>query len=160
MRCDEPDGERHDRQRRDVEARRSSGPRSLRAAGRESPRPSRGTSAAAFCASTSRRSSTPTIGERIGRARLHALHAVDAGDRILDRLGHQRLDFLGRRARVDDADVDEREADVGNEVDAEPRHRHDAEHHEAHDDHRREDGTADGDIGDPHDERLLARKRD
>jgi hypothetical protein len=88
------------------------------------------------------------------RLEIDALDAVDAGDRVLDRLGDERLDFVGRGARVDDRDVDEREVDVGKEVDAEPRHRHDAEHHEAHDDHRGEDRTLDGGIGDPHTECL------
>ena len=58
-------------------------------------------------------------------------------------LGDQRLDFFGRRAREDDADVDEGEVDLGEEVDAEPAHRHDPEHHEAQDDHRREDRALD-----------------
>ena len=58
---------------------------------------------------------------RLGRGRLDALHAVDAGDGILDRLRDERLDFLRRRAGIDRRDVDEREVDLGEEVDAEPR---------------------------------------
>jgi hypothetical protein len=86
------------------------------------------------------------VRERLGGARLHALDPVDAGDRVLDGPRHERFDFLGRGARVNDADVDEGKVDLRKEVDAEPRHRHDAQHHEAHDDHGREDGPADGDV--------------
>ena len=144
------DRERHDRQRRRRRSGRSSDPRSPSGSRSRIAATFSRTSAAAFCASTSRRSSTPTRANRFGRARLDALDAVDAGDGILDRLGDERLDFFGRRARVDDDDVHERKADVREQVDAEPRHRHDAEHHEAHDEHRREDGPADGDVGNPH----------
>ena len=86
-----------------------------------------------------------------GGCRDHFLHAVDAGDRVLDRAGDERLDFFGAGAGERHDDVDEREVDLGEEVDAQPRHRDDAEHHEAHDDHRREDGPFDGGIRDPHD---------
>ncbi len=64
--------------------------------------------------------------ESFGRGRDHALDAVDAGDRVFDRLRDQRLDFFGRGAGERDADVDEGEVDLGEEVDAEPSHRHHA----------------------------------
>ena len=46
--------------------------------------------------------------------------------------------------------VHEGEVDLGEEIDAQPSQRDDAEHHEADDDHRREDGPFDGCIRNPH----------
>ena len=85
-------------------------------------------------------------GEPLTGVRLDPLHAFDAGHRVLDRLGDERLDFLGRRAGIDRGDVDEREVDRRKQVDPEPRHRHEPQHHEAEDEHRRKDRTLDGGI--------------
>ncbi len=82
-------------------------------------------------------------GERFARVRFDALDAVDTRHRVFDWLRDQRLDFLRRGARVDHRDVDEGEVDVGKQIDAEPRHRDDAEHHEGQDDHCGEDGPFD-----------------
>ena len=97
--------------------------------------------------------------EALGRRRDHALDAVDAGHRVLDRPGDQRLDFFRRRAGIDHRDVHEGEVHLGKQIDAEPGHRHHAQHHEAHDEHRREDGTLDGCIGNPHDFRSTEWER-
>ena len=85
-------------------------------------------------------------GEPLTGVRLDPLHAFDAGHRVLDRLGDERLDFLGRGAGIDRGDVDEREVDRRKQVDPEPRHRHEPQHHEAEDEHRRKDRTLDGGI--------------
>jgi hypothetical protein len=79
--------------------------------------------------------------EAFGRRRDDALHAVDAGDGVFDRARDQRLDFFRTRARIDHRDVDEGEVDLREEIDAEASKGHDAQHHEADDDHRREDGS-------------------
>src|SRR4030095_1931862 len=78
--------------------------------------------------------------EAFGRGRDDTLHAVDAGDGVFDRAGDQGLDFFGTGARIDHRDVHEGEVDLREQVDAEASKGHDAQHHEAHDDHRREDG--------------------
>ncbi len=84
--------------------------------------------------------------EALTGVRLDALHALDAGHRVFDRLGDERLDFLGRRAGIDRGDVDEWKVDGWKQVDPEPRHRHDPQHHEAEDEHRGKDRTLDGGI--------------
>ena len=111
----------HDRQRRDVETLDRRDPRSPSAAGSGWPRPSRGP----------RR--PPPADRPRGEARCRPARAIRAS-RYSMRLTPlmpatassiglvtQRLDLLGRCARVDHGDVDEREVDLGEEVDAEPR---------------------------------------
>ena len=136
------DGVHHDRQRRDVEAldrRIFDVLRQLAANGRDL--------FADFGGRRLRVDFEPQLDadarDALGRRRDDLLDAVDAGDGVFDRPRDERLDFLRTGAGIDHGDVDEREVDVRKEVDAEPCHRHDAEHHEAHDDHRREDGPFD-----------------
>ena len=67
-----------------------------------------------------------------------ARHGVFNGTR------DQGFYFFWAGAGVDNRDVHEREVHVREEVDAQPCQGHDPEHHEAHDDHRREDGSLNG----------------
>ena len=101
------------------------------------------TSAAAACASTSSRSSTPTREKPSVEVEITRLTPLMPATASSIALRDQRLDLFGGGAGEDDADVDEGEVDLGEEVDAQPAHRHDPEHHEAQDDHRGEDRALD-----------------
>ena len=84
----------------------------------------------------------------LARVRADAVDAVERDDGVLDGLADVLLDLFWRRAGVRDGDGDERERDVGEEIGADARQAHEAEHHQRGDDHHREDGAPDGDAGD------------
>ena len=83
------------------------------------------------------------------RSRSEVADACDWVDRFLDLAGDVALDGLGRRAGVRDLDDDERERDVGPEIDRKPREREEPERDER-EHHRREDGPLDRRVGEEH----------
>src|SRR5688572_6986105 len=73
---------------------------------------------------------------------------VDADQLVLERLGHGRLDDLGRGAGVDSRDRDDRRVDVRQLAVREPRQRDQAREHDDERHHSREDGALDRVAGD------------
>ena len=76
---------------------------------------------------------------------LDVAHAADAGDGAFDLLRHLRLDLARRGTRLRHRHGDQRERDVGIEVDGQPDERHDAEEPE----HRRTARSAGSGAGSP-----------
>ncbi len=76
--------------------------------------------------------------------------ALDAGDGVLDDLRDLGLDDRGRRAAIRRRDRDGRAVDVGILADGQPLQRHQAEDHQQHAEHGREDRPPDGQLRDPH----------
>jgi hypothetical protein len=69
--------------------------------------------------------------------------ARDAADRLLHRLDHRRRDLVGAGAGQRQVDVHRRRVGARKQVDAQLAERKDPQHHERHDEHRREHRTAD-----------------
>ncbi len=85
-------------------------------------------------------------GDAFGGGRVQFVDAGDGVDRLFERLGHLRLDFLGRGARQHGGDGDEGELDLGEEVDAELPVGIQPDHHQRQDEHGGEDGPANADF--------------
>ena len=88
--------------------------------------------------------------------RRHQLDALDAGERILERLRHLRLDDLGRRAAIRGVDADDRLVDPRILAHRQPRVRDQADQQDDQRQHRREDGPLDADLGQLHDRALAS----
>jgi hypothetical protein len=74
----------------------------------------------------------------------------DAREAVLEPVDHLALDLLGRRARVGDADEDDRRGDVGELVGVEPEQGDEPEHGEREHRDDRDDRPPDGEVGDEH----------
>jgi hypothetical protein len=83
----------------------------------------------------------------LGRHRGERVEAGHGVDRLLDLLRHVRLDRERRCARVRRDDRDEREVDLRELVDAERAVADEPDDDEHEDQHRREDGPPDADLG-------------
>ena len=108
------------------------------------------TSAAAE--SGSRFSVNRTLMRRRLRAALrrHHLDALDAGERVLERLGHLRLDDLGGRAAIGHRDADDGLVDPRIFAHRQPRVGNEADQQDDQRQHRREDRPLDADLGQLH----------
>ena len=84
------------------------------------------------------------------RRRLDVAHAFDGVDRLFDELRHVALDRLRRRARVAGRHGDDRELDVGKQVDLQRLIRREAEHGQRRHHHRGEHRLLDGEIAQKH----------
>ncbi len=82
--------------------------------------------------------------------RLDVAHALDGVDRLLDPLRHLALDGLGTRARIDRGDGDDRDLDLGEEVDIQLAVGRDTDDGERRHHHGREDRVLDGEIAQEH----------
>ncbi len=89
-------------------------------------------------------------GDAFLAGRAQDVDAFDGVDDLLDRLGDAALDLLDARALERGRDGDGREVDVREEVETEALEREPAEHDERHDEHGREDGAADAEVGEGH----------
>jgi len=80
-------------------------------------------------------------------------HFIDPGNRaedILDRLGEERLDLLRPRPFVERHDRDGRNFDLGQQVDPQPRQRHQPQHDHRHENHEDRHGPVDRELRQPH----------
>src|SRR5213592_1583286 len=82
--------------------------------------------------------------------------AVDGVDRLLDHLGDAGLHLLDAGALQRGGDGDDREVDVGEEVEAEAPVGEEAEHDQRRDQHGREHRAPDEDVGEAHRQSLRA----
>src|SRR5262249_23467421 len=79
------------------------------------------------------------LGAALDRGGAQLVEAADGVDDLLDPLRDLALDLLGAGAGQPGGDRDGRDVDLGKEVEAEIAVRGDPQHHQRHDQHRRED---------------------
>ena len=77
------------------------------------------------------------------RVRIDPLDARYRVDRVFDRLAHVGFDNFRRGSRIDGENLDIRQRDVGILLDAQPRVREQAEHHDPDHHHGREHRVVD-----------------
>ena len=109
------------------------------------------TSCAATSPSRSRTKKTTTFDTPFAGDRAQLVDALDGVDRLLDRLGDAALHLLDAGAAQRGGDGDDREVDVGEEIDPELPVREQPEHDQEADEHGRDDRAADAEIDDLHD---------
>src|SRR6185369_1823551 len=88
--------------------------------------------------------------DALARRALQDVDALDRVDRLLDDLRDAGLHLLDARALQRGGDGDDREVDVREEIDAERAVAEEPEDDEGPDQHGREDGAADEDVGEAH----------
>ena len=89
------------------------------------------------------------------RVRIDPLDTRNGVDGVFDGLAHVGLDDLGRGARINGFDIDERQRHIRHLLDAQPRVREHPEHHDPDHDHGGENRVVDRDTSDPHQPVLL-----
>jgi len=88
--------------------------------------------------------------QRIGRAASQTADAFDGVDRFLENLGDGAFDGFGRGTLEDRGNDDHRKFDTRPQVDSESRNRHESQHSQCADEHHREYGAANRDVGELH----------